>query len=179
MFTELGVVGKLTKTVLDILGITFYSNRRKAEAYITEVLEHVSKVILGENEKEIEYSHAIVKKIHENVSMDVGNIVSGNNLEKIKQALDAARIYFWAAKMAGKPDSRVLDIIEARRYRIESRSVRHNSLEYVIRKIMLLDEKTPKLVQREVEMIQENCIADIAELKEMEISVVKSALRKR
>lgn len=178
MFAEVGVIGKLTKTIFDIFGITFLSRRKKAEKYVKEVVKHTSTVILSENEKEVQLSHSVVKKLYDNASKDIGNTVSGTNFEKIKQALAAARIYYWASQFSGKPGREIIDLIEARRYRIESGSVRHNSLEYVIRKIISLKENSSELIQWEVEMIQENCIADIAELQAMEIAVVKASLRK-
>jgi len=83
--------------VFKILGIAYFSDRKKANTYVREVLMHVEKIVRSEdlNDKEIDYSHEVVKRLYENASQSVGEIVKAENVAKILQALAAARIYYW------------------------------------------------------------------------------------
>jgi len=180
MISEAGLASKMLGGLIKYFKVEYITNREKANSYVSEVLTHVKAVIDSDeiNDKQIDYSHEMVKKLYASVSTNVGEIISSNDLSKIRQALAAARVFYWVRKYNGKPGEEIIDIIKDRIKRIHRGEVRHNSNEYIIKKILDLNTKTPRLVEHEIELIQANCFADIAELEELHMSVIKSKVRK-
>lgn len=126
----------------------------------------------------VAYSHEVVKKLYSSVASSIGDIVSSNDLAKVRQALAAARVYYWVRLYNGKPGEDIIDIINDRIKRIRRGEVRHNSNEYIIKKILDLNSQKPSLIEHEIDLIHSNCLADIAELEELHLSVVTTKIRK-
>lgn len=180
MISESSFAFRIFEGLVKLFKFEYVSNREKANAYVTEVLTHVKKVIEpnGASDGEIDYSHEVVKKLYASVARSVGDIVSSNDLAKILQALAAARVYYWVRRYKGNPGDELIEIINDRIKRILRDEVRHNSNEYIIKKILALDTSNPTLVEHEIELIYANCLADIAELEELHLSVVITKVRK-
>lgn len=180
MISEATFLGRIISGLIKFFKIEYISNSEKANSYVSEVLEHVKIIIHSDDftDNQATYSHEVVKKLYISVASSVGEIISSNDLAKIRQALAAARIYYWVRMYEGKPDEEIIELIQDRLKRIKRGEVRHNSNEYVIKKILDLNTKTPKLIRHEIELIHANCFADVAELEELHLSVVKSKIRK-
>lgn len=180
MISEATFFGRIISGIVKFFKIEYISNNEKANNYVSEVLMHVKNVIESDdiNDSQVEYSHEVVKKLYSSVAESIGDIVSSNDLAKVRQALAAARVYYWVRLYQGKPGEDIIEIIKDRIKRIKRGEVRHNSNEYIIKKILDLKSTSPRLVEHEIELIHANCFADIAELEELHLSVVKSKVKK-
>ena len=171
--SEIGVMSGILFKLLDHFGYKYLPNRHKAEKYIAECLEHAEAIIESKhfpNDK-ADYSHQVVKKLYVGASESVGDLVSANNLEKIMQALSAARIYYWVRHFDGKPSEEIVDLINDRIKRIKHGSVRHHSFECVIKGIKDASRTKPGMESHELQSLKENCLVDIAELKKLALNV--------
>lgn len=180
MLSEATFVTRIVSGLVGFLKIDYVSNHQKANTYVAEVLNHVKAVINSEDigDEQIAYSHKLTKTLYDNVASSLGDIVSSNDLAKIRQALSAARVYYWVRLYSGKPGDEIIELVDDRIKRIRRGEVRHHSNEYIIKKIKALDPANPFLAEREVQLIHANCLADISELEELHLSVVKSKVRK-
>ncbi|WP_416242728.1 hypothetical protein ACLSSQ_11480 [Azospira sp. APE16] len=120
----------------------------------------------------------MVKKLYEGVSGAVGNILASDDVAKIRQALSAARIYYWVRHYDGMSGEEILEIVDERLRHIKRGETRHNSNEYIIEELKNVDRHSPRLAEHKIELIRENCLADIAELEELVLNVVIAKLRK-
>jgi hypothetical protein len=120
----------------------------------------------------------MVKKLYDGVSGSVGHILASDDVAKIRQALSAARIYYWVRHYDGRPGEELLEIIAERLRHIKRGETRHNSNEYIINQLKDVDPRSPRLAEHKIELIKANCLADIAELEELVLSVVIAKVRK-
>lgn len=171
--SDLGAATGILFKLLDLFGYKYLPNRQKAEKYIAECLEHAEAIIEAKDfpSDKANYSHQVVRKLYDGASESIGDIVSANNLEKVRQALSAARIYYWVRHFDGKPSTEIVELIDDRLKRIRSRSVRHHSFEYVVKSIKEISQNKPGMESHAIESIKENCLADIAELKKLALNV--------
>lgn len=179
MLKDFFLVGKFLGGLLSFFKIEYFSNREKVNDYVSDVLVHVKKIIDADDmtDDSIDYSHEIVIELYHSISRSVGNLISHNDLSKIQQALAAARVFYWVRMYNGKPGEEIREIINERIRRINRGEVRHHSNEYIIKRILYLDEKNPSLVEQEIKSIRSNCLADIAQLESLHLSVVKSKVK--
>lgn len=180
MISESSLVLRVLEGGAKFFKLEHISTREKVNVYVTEVLGHVKKVIDSDGipEHEVDYSHEVVKELYCTVARSIGDIVSSNDLAKIRQALAAARVYYWVRRYKGRPGTEIIEVINDRISRINLGEVRHNSNEYIIKKIVQLENSSPPLVEQEIEQIYANCLADIAVLENLHLGVVKSKLRR-
>lgn len=160
-------------SVLKFWGLGRYTNRIKAKEFIRHCLNECEKIIHAESlpTDETSFSHEVIKKYYRIASSIVGGIVSKNDLEKIMQALSAARIYYWLRVFDGKNSLEINELIKERKRRILSYSVRNNSCEYVIQKFGI-GEYTTTANKNMISLARDNCLADIAELKELKVTYI-------
>lgn len=180
MISEVGVVSKMLFDLLGLFGYKYVSNREKASSYVAEVLRYVKIIVEQEAfpSNQVDYAHEMVKKLYDGVSDSVGQLVANDDVAKIRQALSAARIYYWVRHYSGKPGEEILEIINERLRHIKRGETRHNSNEYIIMQLKEVDPKSPRLAEHKIELIKDNCLADIAELEELVLNVVVAKVRK-
>jgi len=180
MISDVGVLSRMLLGLLRLLGFTYVSNKEKASLYVSEVLRYV-KIIVEQEEfpnDQVDYAHEMVKKLYDGLSKSVGQLVANDDVAKIRQALSAARIYYWVRHYGGKPGEEILEIINERLRHIKRGETRHNSNEYVIMQLKEVDPLSPRLAEHKIELIKDNCLADIAELEELVLNVVVAKVRK-
>lgn len=171
--SDLGATTGILFKLLELFGYKYLPNRQKAEKYIAECLEHAEAIIEAKEfpSDKADYSHQVVRKLYDGASESIGDIVSANNLAKVIQALSAARIYYWVRHFDGKPSTEIVELIDDRIKRIRNHSVRHHSFERVVKSIKEISQNKPGMEAHEIQSIKENCLADIAELKELALNV--------
>jgi len=172
MVSELGVISKILFKVLELFDFKYIPNKIKIKKYVEEVLAHITIIIETENfpSEKANHSHEVIKKLYKNASIDIGNIVSSNDFDKIMQGLSAARIYYWIRHFKEDPSEDIISLIDNRIKRIRQGSVRHHSLEYIVKTIKEL-RKTDTDFEEIIEAIYENTHADMAELKRVSLKI--------
>lgn len=155
--------------------LKYIPNRRKMDEYVKEALKHMKVIIETDLPSEkTSYAHEIVKKLYDNVSKDIGAIAASNDVAKVRQALSAARIYYWVRLCTENVDEEIVQLIEERQRHIQRQEARSHSCEYVIQELKKFDHSKPKLAEGEIRLLKDNCLADIAELEKLSLSVTIS-----
>lgn len=166
-------IPSLVIKALKLLGFERKHNRIKAMEFTVRCLQESEKIIRADvlPTEETSFSHEVIKKYYQSASSIVGGIISKNDIEKIMQALSAARIYYWIRVFDGKSFNEIDNLIKEREKRILAGAARNNSCEYVIQNFGSGKYSTQKDKEM-ISLLRDNCLADIAELKRLEITYI-------
>ena len=172
----IGLFARILFALLNWLGFQYMTNRRRTQEFVGQCLEQVERIILQRElpSDDLDYAHEIVKKLQDEVWLTLGAITTANVIAGVTQALYAARIYYWVRQYHGKPDAEIVEIIDERHRQIERMLVRRHSHEDLIWRIKTRIASSPALPAEIVEEIRQNCLADMAELKKLQICTAVS-----
>ena len=175
-WSEIGIAARILFRALEFLGIQYYPNRKRIQAYIDKCMHEVEIIVNAKDfpSEGVDSAHETIKQLQSDVPSPLGAIAPQNTIDLIDQALYAARIYYWVRHFYGKPTTEILEAINARSRCIVRRQVHHNSYEDVIQRLkFIVDSNTPPL-QDQIEHIHQICLTEISELKKLQITAVVS-----
>ena len=173
-WSELGIAARILFLLLNFLGIQYIPNRKRVQAFVEKCIHEV-EIIVNANDfpsGAVDSAHETVKTFQTDVSLKLGNIATANTIALIDQALYSARIYYWVRHFTGKPTTEILEIIHERQRQIDRGQARKQSYEDVVQRLdLIVDSSTPP-PQVQIEEIRQNCLADISELKKLQLTSV-------
>ena len=157
--------------------IMYIPNRIRVQRYIENVLKYVKVIIENDSPSRdtVAYAHHMVKTLHSAVCGDIGNFAKINEIAIIKQALSAARIYYWIRYHMDSDRENIMQLIEGRQRRIRHGEVRLNSNEGALQEIEGIFSKSATPPEFYIRLLKDNFLPDITELERIYIKETISA----
>ena len=172
----IGCLGFIVGVYSALVGLRYRLRKQRIAKYIKKVRRQIRMSLDGEKKptEKARLAHAEVKKLHRDVSMHIGQIATGETVDKVSTALAGARIFYWVRQFEGEDIEDIRKLMNERFFLWTSRRVRQSSYEYVLNYVDNIEDVDNLRRKIDLKELREQCESDIAELKPLLIQLAVS-----
>ena len=168
-------IEKIIGYLLKFLSLSSKRARAKNQRiidYLDECTKHFTIIISHEkySQVELEVSHKWLKHAHLDLLRNLGNLLTAQELDILRQSLMSGRIYYHAVRYSKVSDDQILDDYKGRLQRYienvyDQREFRHNSNERILKDLVKYGKPIPEKEREYIlSKVKTVCIEDLARI---------------